>query len=505
MRWFSTENITTRLYVLSLVVAFGGCTVGIDISLVNGAQMFFVSRFHLNDSLHGLTSAATLIGAVIGSFMSSIINLFLGRKGAMFVASFVAVGAGLIEALANVWGVLLFARIFLGTSFGIYSATIPIYLSESAPAVVRGALTAIYQLSLTFGLFFGSIADAAFVQVDNGWRLMLGSVIVPPFCCLIGLIFTPESPRWLIFKRKEAEAFQCLLKLRKTETEALEDLSRIKDSTMIDSQRDTWYQVLKKILMTKRIRRAVSVGIFLQVARQLSGVNAMSYYIDIVLRKAGLSISTTIYISVAYMFGTVLFTLPLFWIVDRLGRRILLVATMPVISLMLLLIGFSFYGNEHIRISLCLVGFFIMRAFFSPGLGPVSWIITSEIFPLQVRAECLAIVSFASYAFNFVISFAFPDMLSQMKAQGAFSFFSGFTLLSWIIFFLYVPETKGIELESVEQLFEKPWSEYSRKHIQQAAEFLSCRRKKASCIDMIQSSSSERTASINEKERKAEE
>jgi len=495
MRCFSTEHITARLYALSLAIAFGGCTVGIDISLVNGAQLFFVTRFHLDGTLHGLTSAATLIGAVVGSFMSSLLNMFIGRRGAMFVASLVAVGAGLIEAFANIWGVLLFARIFLGISFGIYSSTIPIYLSESSPAAVRGALTAIYQLSLTFGLFFGSIADAAFVQVEHGWRLMLGSVIVPPSFCFVGLIFTPESPRWLIWKHKEAEAFRCLLKLRKTETEALQDLARIKESLNADSEHWTWYHFLKKILNTKCIRRALSVGIFLQIARQLSGVNAMSYYIDIVLRKAGLSISTTIYISVSYMFSTVLFTFPLFWIVDRLGRRILLVATMPVISLTLLLIGFSFYGNKEIRISLCLVGFFIMRAFFSPGLGPVNWVICSEIFPLQVRAECLSIVSFASYAFNFVISFVFPDMISKMKAQGAFSFFAGFTLFNWIIFFLFVPETKGIELEGVEQLFEKPWNEHARKHIEEVAKFFSCYRTNQSTpsVDAIPSSSMRET------------
>lgn len=395
----------------------------------------------------------------------------------MFVASFIAVGAGLIEAFANEWGVLLFARIFLGTSFGVYSATIPIYLSESSPAPVRGALTAIYQLSLTFGLFFGSISDAAFVKVDHGWRLMLGSVIIPPCLCFIGLIFTPESPRWLIWKHREAEAFHCLVKLRKTETEAQQDLIRIKESIEVDSHRSTWNEVIKKILVTKRIRRAVLVGIFLQITRQLSGVNAMSYYIDIVLRKAGLSVSTVIYTSVAYMFGTVLFTLPLFWIVDRFGRRILLIVTMPAISLMLLLIGFSFFGDRRIRISLGLVGFFLMRAFFSPGLGPVSWIISSEIFPVQVRAECLGIVSFASYAFNFVISFVFPVMLSQMKAQGVFSFFSGFTLFNWIIFYLFVPETKGLEMERVEYLFEKPWSEHAQKHIQQAVKLVACHRK----------------------------
>ncbi|GJD06377.1 Putative metabolite transport protein YwtG [Galdieria sulphuraria] len=461
------KDIPLRLYFLALIATFGGSTVGIDIALVNGAQLFFVKHYQLGATLHGLTTAATLLGALIGSSFSTFINSFVGRKGALGVASFVAVGAGIMEALVNIWGLLLTARIILGVSFGIFSSTVPIYLSECAPARVRGMLTGTYQLSVTLGLFFGAVSDAIFVNVSNGWRFMLGTVIIPPLLCITGLLFTPESPRWLIHKRRYPQALASLRKLRTTEAEAIQDMNSIKENITRTARERSGHGIISKIITIPHIRHALVIGIFLQLSRQLSGVNAMLYYFDVVLRSAGMSVSHAVYVNVAYGAGTVIFTLPMFWIVDRFGRRVLLVYTMPIIACMSLLVGLAFLGSSQIRMALSIVGFLLFRLFYSPSLGPISWVITAEIFPLEVRSECLSICTFFSYAFNFVVSFSFPDMMDQMKTEGAFAFFAGCTIIDWIIFFLFVPETKGLDMEVMDQLFRQSWSSQASQNLKQ--------------------------------------
>eukprot|EP00871_Galdieria_phlegrea_P004874 jgi/Galph1/5388/GphlegSOOS_G4012.1 len=468
------KDIPPRLYFLALIATFGGSTVGIDIALVNGAQLFFVSHYELDSTLHGLTTAATLLGAVIGSSLSTFINNFIGRKGALAVASVVAIGAGIMEALVNIWGLLLLARIILGIAFGIFSSSIPIYLSECSPSRVRGILTGTYQLSVTLGLFFGAVSDAIFVNVTDGWRFMLGTVILPPIFCILGMFFTPESPRWLILKRKYPQALESLRKLRSSEEEAIQDLNSIKENITRTYRERSGHGVIYNILKTAHIRKALMIGMFLQLSRQLSGVNAMLYYFDIVLRSAGMTIAHSIYVNVAYGAATFLFTLPMFWIVDRFGRRVLLVYTMPIIACMSLLVGLSFLGTRQVRMVLSIVGFILFRLFYSPGLGPVSWVITAEVFPLQVRSECLSICTFFSYAFNFVVSFSFPDMLNQMKTEGAFAFFAGCTLIDWILFFLFVPETKGVDMEMMDQLFQRSWMSQAEQNCKQLGSLFGC-------------------------------
>lgn len=419
-------------------------------------------------------------------FSSTLINSYVGRRGALAVASMIAVGAGIMESLVNIWGLLLTARIILGVSFGIFSSSVPIYLSECAPSRVRGMLTGAYQLSVTLGLFFGAVSDAIFVNVSNGWRYMLGTVIVPPCLCIIGLLFTPESPRWLIHKRRYPQALDSLKKLRTTETEAMEDMNSIKENITRTFRERSGHGVFYKIFTTSYIRHALVIGIFLQLSRQLSGVNAMLYYFDVVLRSAGMSISHAVYVNVAYGAGTFIFTLPMFWIVDRFGRRVLLVYTMPIIACMCLLVGLAFLGSNRVRMALSIVGFLLFRLFYSPGLGPISWVITAEIFPLEVRSECLSICTFCSYAFNFVVSFSFPDMMNRMKTEGAFAFFAGCTILDWIIFFLFVPETKGLDMEVMDQLFQQSWSSQAKHHLKQLEKLFSSFSSSEPCDDRVQ-------------------
>eukprot|EP00871_Galdieria_phlegrea_P003324 jgi/Galph1/3993/GphlegSOOS_G2689.1 len=463
------RKVPHKLYILLVVCALGGSVVGIDTALVSGAQLFFISRFHLDPSLQGLTTAATLLGALIGSFLSILLNAYVGRKGAMFFAGLDAIAAGLIEGFSNMWGILLLGRLILGVAFGILTSTIPMFLSECPPVAIRGIFTAVYQFAYALGYFIGLIINVIFVNVEHGWRFMLGSVTVPALFVVLGLHFACESPRWLLMNERENAAWDSLRQLRSSDEVATASWEEIK--VLVERERlETKLRpsFLRTVYAKPSIRRLLFLGAALQTAQQLSGVNAVMYYFDYVLQLAGMSNARSIDVSVSLGFVTVAFGVPTFFLVDRLGRRILLLTTMPFLSMTLWMCGFSFFGGKEVKVALNIAGTLLFRMFFGPGLGPMPWVLIAEIYPSSVRSQCLTFNSFCSYMMNFVIAFSWPNMLQSMHGQGAYSFFAGFTLLSTLFFFLFLPETKGVEMENIQRMFEEPFYAIARKNLSAA-------------------------------------
>ncbi|EME27192.1 MFS transporter, SP family, sugar:H+ symporter [Galdieria sulphuraria] len=465
------RGLPPKVHILLTVCTFGGSIAGIDTALVSGAQLFFVKRFHLDTSLQGLTVAATLLGALVGALLSNKLNKLVGRKGAMFLAGMDAIAAGITESCTDIWEVLLIGRLFLGICFGIMTSTIPMFLSECAPKHVRGMFTTVYQLAYAIGYFIGLIVDTIFVHVEHGWHFMLGSVTVPSLVVVCCLFFASESPRWLFMKGRQEDAWSSLLTLRSSQGAALEEYYEIRE-WMQREQEDTnsicgFFCLLYR---QPHIRRPILLGIALQFAQQFCGVNAVMFYFEYVLQFAGLSDSHSIDVSLALGFAAVVFTFPAFWLVDRLGRRFLLLTTMPFVSLMLWLCGFSFFGGYKVRLVLNITGTLLFRLFYGPGLGPVPWIIVAEIYPWYVRSPCLTLNSFFCYLFNFTVSFSWPTMLKSMHAQGAFSFFASCTLLSTMFIYLFVPETKGLQLDSIERLFEQSFYMIAKENVRNTKE-----------------------------------
>ncbi|GJQ14790.1 hypothetical protein GpartN1_g6581.t1 [Galdieria partita] len=444
-----------KLYLLLVVSTLGGSVAGMDAALVSGAQLFFVSRFNLNASLQGLTIASTLLGALIGALLSVVLNKYLGRKGAMLFGGLDVIAAGLMEALCNSWTVLLLGRLILGMCLGLMTSTIPMFLAECASTDTRGTLTTIYELAYAIGYFVGLVIDVIFVHVDNGWRFMLGSIMIPAVFMTLGLVFIEESPRWLLVSGRANAAWDSLVKLRRSDQVALEDYALMCEYMRKERE---WIKstsgFLRIVYEKPNVRRLIMLGIALQVSQQFCGVNAVMYYFDYVLQLTGMTISRSINVSVSLGFATMLFAFPTIWLIDRVGRRTLLLVSMPFLSLTLWVCGFSFLGGNELREALNISGTILFRFFFGLGLGPVAWVLVAEIYPSNIRSQCLTMNSFASYMLNFVVSFTWPTMLKSMHAQGAFSFFAGFTLLSTLFVYLFVPETKGVEMEAIQDLFQ---------------------------------------------------
>lgn len=384
----------------------------------------------------------------------------------MFFGGFDVIVAGLMEALCNSWTVLLLGRLILGVCLGLMTSTIPMFLAECASRDTRGTLTTVYELAYAIGYFIGLVIDVIFAHMDNGWRFMLGSIIVPAVFMIIFLFFTMESPGWLLAAGRENAAWDSLVKLRFSDQIALQDYAVMCE--FVRKERESMKlnpSFLRTVYEKYSIRRLIVLGIALQIAQQFCGVNAVMYYFDYVLQLTGMTVFRSINISVSLGFATMLFAFPAIWLMDRVGRRTLLLTSMPFLSMTLWLCGFSFMGGNKLREALNITGTLLFRFFFGLGLGPVTWVLVAEIYPWHIRSQCLTINSFASYVLNFVVSFTWPTMLKSMHAQGAFSFFAGFTLLSTLFVYLFVPETKGVEMDAIQDLFQYPMYTIAKKHL----------------------------------------
>jgi len=456
-----------KLYYLVAVAAMGALIVGIDISLVSGAQIEYLKHFNItNTNITGLLAAGTTLGALVGSMLSIMLNEFIGRRGSLFVASIWSIGASLWEALAPSWKMLLAGRLMLGVSMGIISSTVPVLLSEAVPTAIRGAIASLYQQMVATGIFIGYIVDVIFVNIDEiGWRLMLGATIVPAIFEAIAVPFQVESPRWLIKKGKMEQAEKVLLAIRLSSEHALRDLVLIRKAVEEERKMTENRNLYWELLTVPSLRRELFVGTLLMLFQQFCGMNVFMYYVDYMFTDLiGISDRKAVLASLIAGFTNAIFTLPVYWIIDKYGRRSLQLWTFPIMCAMQVLALFSYYGTKWVNFGLFMLAVFVFIAAYSPANGPVPWVYCPEIFPLYVRAQGMAITTFFNYLFNFVVSYSWPDMLNKLKAQGGYGFYAAAIAAGWVLLFFFMPETKGYTLEQMGMVFEHSLGEIARYH-----------------------------------------
>ncbi|KAK4522969.1 hypothetical protein GAYE_PCTG33G0859 [Galdieria yellowstonensis] len=456
-----------KLYYLVAVAAMGALIVGIDISLVSGAQIEYLKHFKItNTNITGLLAAGTTLGALVGSMLSIVLNEFIGRRGSLFVASIWSIGASLWEALAPSWKMLLAGRLMLGVSMGIISSTVPVLLSEAVPTAIRGAIASLYQQMVATGIFIGYIVDVIFVNIDEiGWRLMLGATIVPAVFEAIAVPFQVESPRWLIKKGKMEQAEKVLLAIRLSSEHALRDLVLIRKAVEEERKMTENRNLYWELLTVPSLRRELFVGTLLMLFQQFCGMNVFMYYVDYMFTDLiGISDRKAVLASLIAGFTNAIFTLPVYWIIDKYGRRSLQLWTFPIMCAMQVLALFSYYGTKWVNFGLFMLAVFVFIAAYSPANGPVPWVYCPEIFPLYVRAQGMAITTFFNYLFNFVVSYSWPDMLNKLKAQGGYGFYAAAIAAGWVLLFFFMPETKGYTLEQMGMVFEHSLGEIARYH-----------------------------------------
>ncbi len=466
--------------VIAAIAATGGLLFGFDTGVISGAIPFFQQDFQISDSMVENITTAGLVGAVIGAMFTGRLSDIIGRKKVILIASVIFV----IGAIWSGWApndyTLIAARLFLGLAIGISSFSVPLYIAEISPTRLRGRLVSLFQLLITIGILVSYLSDLAFADNNDlsSWRPMFYVGVIPGIILLIGMLFLPETPRWLMSKGRETESRQVLKKIEEPGMVEV-SIQQMKDDLEKDKSRAGLSEVFKPWLRTVLI---IAVGIMF--FQQFVGINTVIYYSPKIFMIVGFEGARAgIWGAVSVGVVNVIFTVLSIFLIDKIGRRKLYFIGMSGIVFSLLALGavFAFHASlGDLGKWMAIVFVWVYIAFFAISLGPLGWLFISEVFPLRVRGIGSSIGSLSNWFFNGLVAFTFFKIVKLFTVQGtgivtheklydaatnsfimqtvnngnpagAFWFYAfiGIAGLVWGYFFL--PETKGVSLEKIEE------------------------------------------------------
>jgi MFS transporter, SP family, sugar:H+ symporter len=429
--------------------ALGGLLFGYDTGVISGALLFIPDDFKLTPFLQGAIVAALLLGAMIGAALAGRLSDRLGRRHLIIVAAVIFTAGALLAALAPSVAVLITARFIIGLAVGSAALVVPLYLAEIAPTEVRGAVASLNQLMIVGGILVAFIVNAILAS-SGDWRLMLGLAAVPSLVLLVGMLFMPETPRYLVHAGDEKEAREVLEDLPGDERpdERIEEIRDVEQEQAGTGLRGLWE--------AKWVRPALLVAIGLAVFQQLVGINTIIYYAPTTLTNVGFAKTSAIYANLIIGVVNVLMTLIAIRLVDRVGRKPMLFAGVAGMVASLLVLGISLSvlatphhpGDPAAIITLVCLGTFI--ASFAATWGPVVWVMIPEVLPLSLRGTAMGVAVFFNWAANFAVSQTFPVLLSALGAGTVFLGYAGMGVLAAVFVKAKVTETKGRSLEEIE-------------------------------------------------------
>ena len=422
------------------MAALGGLLFGYDTSVISGAMLFLRSDFRLSNSQLEFAVGIALAGALVGSAVAGFATDHWGRRTVLLATG---VGFGLFSVLSGLAiGLVSFsiARFFVGACIGVASLVTPLYLSEMSPARIRGALVSLNQLAITVGIVVAYFVDYA-LAANRDWRWMFMTAVFPALVLIAGMIFLPESPRWLAGKGYRERALDCFRRLGRGE-EAEAEMREVEEA--LSEEKGGFLS-----LFSKGFRVAVLVGVGLAIFQQITGINTIVYYSPEILRLSGYPSAKAAILAAAVIgVANVLVTIVSIFLVDRLGRRFLLAVGTVGMALALALIGIAFH-----RQAAGVVVFYEMIAyvvFFGIGLGPVVWLLISEIYPTRIRGEAMSLATLSVWGANWVVAGTFLSLIHAAGPAGTFWTFAVICVLAFVFCLAFVPETKGKTLEAIE-------------------------------------------------------
>lgn len=453
----NSEQKRISLLTITLVASLGGFLFGFDMAVISGVLPLVQKQFTLSAAQEGWFVSSALVGCIIGVAFSGELSDRLGRKKPLILTAILFVISALgCAIMPNLSGVII-SRLIGGIGIGIASNIVPLYISEIAPSAIRGRLVTYYQFALTFGILVAYLSNAALLNgvsvqelttsgltnIFNAevWRGMLGLGVIPALLFFFGLLMIPESPRWLIQKGRTAEGVSIISRITnqpKSEIEA--GLSTQNNKNEKGSYKD---------LFAPGVRKALVIGILLPLFSQFSGINAIIYYGPTILGNAGISLSNSLISQVIFGLANMLFTLVAIWKVDSWGRRPLYLFGTAGATITLVLTGICFYyeATTSIWLLICVLGFLACFAF---SIGPLKFVVASEIFPSAIRGRALAISIMVMWVADTIVGQITPILLKEIGSAGTFWFFAFFCLVAFIAVYKLLPETKGKSLEQIE-------------------------------------------------------
>jgi MFS transporter, SP family, galactose:H+ symporter len=434
------------IYFLASIAAIAGFLFGYDEGVIAVARPLLEKDFPMTPLVGGFMTAAVPLGALLGASLAGRITDRYGRRRVlMAAAALFAVGALVAAAMTATW-ILVVARLVLGLAIGVAAVTAPLYIAEAAPLAIRGALVATYQLAVTFGILASYLSGLA-LNGDGMWRAMFALGVVPGLLFLIGLLFLPESPRWLVLRGMRDKARASLERLRGSGKRVEPELDEIVRTAQAEAGQQQSYAAL----LAPTIRPALIVGMGLFFLQQLSGINAVIYYAPEIFHHAGFDSGKTQILATIGV-GTVNFvtTILAMYLIDRIGRRPLLVVGFVGTAATMLLIAFAVLNPALVPDWVVIAALLLYIASFAISLGPLPHVMMSEIFPLNVRGPGMSMASISNWGFNFLVVFAFPLMLAEVGLAFTFTVFAIICIGGVLFTLARVPETTGISLEAIE-------------------------------------------------------
>ncbi|WP_404424048.1 sugar porter family MFS transporter [Nibricoccus sp. IMCC34717] len=435
----------STLALVVLVAATGGFLFGYDTVVINGANQYLKLHFGLTPFQEGLAGASAIMGCMPGALFAGFFSDRWGRRNTLFLCALLYGVSGLASAIPDTFNGFLVARFVSGLAIGASSMICPVYIAELSPAKWRGRLGTLFQMGIVAGIFVTLFINA-YIQsmgdqewnTTHGWRWMVGAEVAPAILLFGLLCVAPESARWLLQVGRNEEAKRVIARIPGLDVDTNAEPDRMEPLRM---------------LWSPRFRRAAIASLGVMIVSQLSGINAILYYSTKVFAEAGLAGSGAFAASVWVGVVNLVFTLVAVFFVDKLGRKPLLLNGLAIQTLALSVSGWAFWNGGASTI--LMTSIFVFIAAFSTALGPISWLLASEIFPASIRGRAMSVASFTVWISCYVVAQLFP-VLNSMQSVGparTFWIFAAFSLAGFLFVLRFVPETKGRTLEEIEASF----------------------------------------------------
>jgi SP family arabinose:H+ symporter-like MFS transporter len=430
--------------LISIVAALGGLLFGFDTAVISGTINFIQPYFKLSEAGLGWTVSSLLFGCVAGVFFAGKAGDYYGRKRVLMLAAILFIVSAVGSASAESLALFLVARILGGIAVGVASILSPMYIAELAPAKYRGTLVSLNQLAIVIGILIAFFSNYLLVGTgENNWRWMLLVMAAPAILLFISLFVVPESPRWLVARNKNDEALEVLKKtsgLASAESELAEIMQTLKN------QEEPAFAEL----LAPKVRPLLFIGIILAVFQQITGINTIMYYAPKIFASVGQSNDSALLQTILIGGTNLVFTLVAMLLIDRFGRKLLIVTGSAGMMLMLSGLSLLFFTNQT---SGLLVLIFILGyiAFFAASLGPALWVVAAELFPNRLRSKGMSIAIISLWIACIVVTIGFPVMLEKLSGGITFLVFALICLANLLYVLKYVPETKGKTLEELER------------------------------------------------------
>lgn len=466
------RRIQPIVYFIGFTAALAGLLFGLDVGVISGAEKFIQNEFKVSDDVIQLIVSSLLWGAAFGALGSGFLSSHFGRRKTILLSAVIFVVGALLCAFAPSEHLLVAARFLLGIAVGVASFTAPLYLSEISPQVVRGSMISMYQLMITIGIVLAFLSNtwlatyANFGGVVGGhWRIMLGIIAIPAFIMFVGVFMLPESPRWLFLKGFQERAVAVFKQMKLDDAEIAAEVREIEDSVKV---KQNGFQLL---MQNSNFRRAIGLGVGLQIIQQLTGINVIMYYAPRIFGMAGFAdTNQQLWGTVIVGVTNVLATFIAIAFVDRLGRKPIMYAGFVTMGLALLTVGSLFLigGETHQTtgangvvetvtvlksLDYAYPAIFALLIFiigFAMSAGPIIWVLCSEIYPLAGRDLGVTFSTGTNWIVNAIVGMTFLSLINGFGPGYTFLLYGGMNVIFIIFFLLLVPETKGVSLEKIE-------------------------------------------------------